>query len=252
MFQKKMADAFGSARAFFNTACGRMQESSQPAHNVSLENKLMQFCSHKQPLRIYADTCSLLCADGEALLTAAERVLPQHQAQLLIFQSVLTELENVGKKTPAQYQNSQRILTKLQMLERAGVVRVCIGRNASFSDPNFISEFVQDMLTSNVLLISQDNGLGTTAAQLRDFLRPCIQTEYQVFSYRLDHGVLEEVQGGREAGPAPKNAQRMPLPAVPPSPKQPRWENAPVGGFSYAPSIKRGDVRFYPNQKLFS
>ena len=151
MFQKKMADAFDSARTFFTTACGRMRGSGQPEGISSLENRLMQFCSRRQPLRIYADTCSLLCADGEALLTAAERVLPQYQAQLLIFQSVLAELESVGQKTPAQRQNCQRVLARLQSLERAGVVRVCIGRNAGFSDPNFISDFVQDMLTSNVL-----------------------------------------------------------------------------------------------------
>ena len=110
MFQKKMADAFDSARTFFTTACGRMHGSGQPEGISALENRLMQFCSRRQPLRIYADTCSLLCADGEALLTAAERVLPQYQAQLLIFQSVLAELESVGQKTPAQRQNCQRVL----------------------------------------------------------------------------------------------------------------------------------------------
>ena len=190
---------------------------------------------------------SLLCADGEAFLTAAERVLPQYQAQLLIFQSVLAELESVGQKTPAQRQNCQRVLARLQSLERAGVVRVCIGRSAGFSDPNFISDFVQDMLTSNVLLISQDNGLGTTAARLRDFLRPCIQTEYQIFSCRLNRGALEEVQDSGAAAQAPQKSpqpRRAPIPAAaPPDLKWPRRES----GFSCTPYSKCNDVHFYPN-----
>ena len=247
MFQKKMADAFDSARTFFTTACGRMHGSGQPEGISALENRLMQFCSRRPPLRIYADTCSLLCADGEAFLTAAERVLPQYQAQLLIFQSVLAELESVGQKTPAQQQNCQRVLARLQSLERAGVVRVCIGRSAGFSDPNFISDFVQDMLTSNVLLISQDNGLGTTAARLRDFLRPCIQTEYQIFSCRLNRGALEEVQDSGTAAQAPQKSpqpRRAPIPAAaPPDLKWPRRES----GFSCTPYPKCNDVHFYPN-----
>ena len=98
MFQKKMADAFDSARTFFTTACGRMHGSGQPEGISALENRLMQFCSRRQPLRIYADTCSLLCADGEALLTAAERVLPQYQAQLLIFSPFWQSWKAWGRK----------------------------------------------------------------------------------------------------------------------------------------------------------
>ena len=127
------------------------------------------------------------------------------------------------------------------------MVRVCIGRSAGFSDPNFISDFVQDMLTSNVLLISQDNGLGTTAARLRDFLRPCIQTEYQIFSCRLNRGALEEVQDSGAAAQAPQKSpqpRRAPIPAAaPPDLKWPRRES----GFSCTPYSKCNDVHFYPN-----
>lgn len=111
----------------------------------SLEKILMTTCCRNQPLEIYLDTCSLLCEDGENLLRAVEAMFPQLQMHLTIFSSVLTELENVEQKDLSQRAACERVRHHLKAMERNNMVRIVIGDNNHFSDPNFIAAFVHQM-----------------------------------------------------------------------------------------------------------
>lgn len=164
----------------------------------SLEKILMTTCCRNQPLEIYLDTCSLLCEDGENLLHAVETTLPQLQMHLTIFSSVFTELENVGQKDPSQRAACERVWRHLKAMEKNNMVRIVIGDNNHFSDPNFIAAFVHQMQLTNILFLSQDNDLCNTVSKLEQFLSPCIHTDYEITVYTLKNGTMLEYREAKQ------------------------------------------------------
>ncbi|MBQ8011671.1 MAG: hypothetical protein IJ265_08965 [Oscillospiraceae bacterium] len=182
MFRTPRLPMFDPMSANLGKIVGRITK--RPRAPDSLADTLRMELRH-EPLRIYADTCALLHDSGMELLEALEEVLPEYGQKLRLFASVLYELENVARKDPKLRPSCEAIREKLGELEEQGLVQVIMGADSHFSDVNFLAKFISEMQSSNLLLLTQDRALAETAAQLREFVSPCISANYTIQVKRL-------------------------------------------------------------------
>ncbi len=142
-----------------------------------LRDQLGKYCWMKSV--VFIDTCSLLHDGGLRLLEEVEAIFPRYGKKLYIFSSVLYEVKNVGSKNPDKRKACDQILQKLKELESKGIVKVLTSANKSFSDVNFISQFIQmASLTGehHLLLITQDDKLAKTINNLCDYYGDVVKT----------------------------------------------------------------------------
>ena len=166
----------------------RFYAPNQPSGNVrgKLRDQLNRLCA--EGWELFIDTCSLLTPRGLRLLETAEEVLPLYGTQLNIFSSVLAEIERVGKRNSDKRREARLILQKLKMLEQKGLVCVINAGSRSFSDVNFISEFILRSCERSgrpLLLVTQDKALAERIDGLGTYLGEVVRNKRRCEAMRL-------------------------------------------------------------------
>lgn len=193
MFPKKIKAAVGSGLSML------MGNSQRNQLNTGLANDLNGLCPYGNNVRIYADTCTLLHSYGMSLLDAVESVFPLNRQQLLVPASVLYELENVGIKDSSKYQACQEAIEKVVSMEANDTVRIILTNSPKFSDAGFISRFVSEVQSNDLVLLTQDRQLAQKAMQLTSFLDGCIQSIHEIRAFYLTaYGSLAQHEREKE------------------------------------------------------
>lgn len=175
------------------------QVDSNPYVNNELANNLNGLCPYGNNIRIYVDTCTLLHSYGMDLLDAVENVMPLNHQQILVPSSVLYELENVGNKDNSKFRACQEAIEKLVSMEANGSVKVVLTSSPRFSDAGFISRFVSELQTNDIVLLTQDRKLAEKVVQLTSFLDGCINSTHTIRAFYLTaYGSLAQYENEKE------------------------------------------------------
>lgn len=154
--------------------------------NPMLFRELYKLSKTNTLTRIYADTCTLLHDSGMELLDAAEKVFSSTPDQhLLILTSVLYELKNVARKDPTKTTRCKMIIDKLNRMYQNNSVEFITSSSPEFSDAGFISRFVTESQTYDVVLLTQDKSLANKVTHLPSFLDGCVNSAHSIRAFRL-------------------------------------------------------------------
>lgn len=159
---------------------------TSPAPRERLTEQLNSLCA--QGFQIFIDTCSLLEPGGIRLLEAVERVFPGYNKQLMIFRSVIAEVGRIGSKYSDKRRRAGLILKKIDQLEKKGIIHIIAQGHSSFSDVNFISDFI--LLSSGkskgpLLLITQDRALAEKITGISTYLGDVVRSSCRCEAMRL-------------------------------------------------------------------
>lgn len=181
MFQKKIKAAVGSGLSML------MGNGQRNQLNTGLANDLNGLCPYGNNVRIYADTCTLLHSYGMSLLDA---------------------VENVGIKDSSKYQVCKEAIEKVVSMEANDTVRIILTNSPKFSDAGFISRFVSEVQSNDLVLLTQDRQLAQKAMQLTSFLDGCIQSNHEIRAFYLTaYGSLVQHENKKENSYEPSKIQ---------------------------------------------
>lgn len=187
MFYKKKLPNFARlSTAITNRFLRGNNNAAVKAINPMLLKEFYKLSTAKTPTCIYADTCTLLHDSGLELLDAAEKVFSSTPDQhLLILTSVLYELQNVARKDPTKNTRCRMILDKLNRMHQNSSVKFIASSSPEFSDAGFISRFVTESQTHDVVLLTQDRSLANKVTHLPSFLDGCVNSAHSIRAFRL-------------------------------------------------------------------
>lgn len=187
MFYKKKLPHFSRfSTAITNRFLRGNHNAAVKAINPMLFREFYKLSSAKSLTHIYADTCTLLHNSGMELLDAAEKVFSSTPDQhLLILTSVLYELQNVARKDPTKNTRCRMILDKLNRMHQNNSVKFIESNSPEFSDAGFISHFVTESQTYDVVLLTQDRSLANKVTHLPSFLDGCVNSAHSIRAFRL-------------------------------------------------------------------
>lgn len=187
MFYKKKLHNFARlSTAITNCFLRSNNNAVVKATNPMLLREFYRLSTANALTRIYADTCTLLHDSGMELLDAAEKVFSSTPNQhLLILTSVLYELQNVARKDPTKKTRYKMILDKLNRMHQNSTVKFIASNSPEFSDAGFISRFVTESQTYDVVLLTQDRSLATKVTHLPSFLDGCVNSAHLIRAFRL-------------------------------------------------------------------
>lgn len=195
---------------FYRELC--FGESVRQTPRGELCKQLRELC--KTGVEVFVDTCSLLCESGLVLLETVEQVFPEYGKRLNIFSSVLAEVEKVGNKIAEKKRTSNLILNKLRRLAKKGIVKILDHGNKSFSDVNFLAEFIiissQKKENNKMLLITQDRALAEKTNNLSSYLGEVVKNKSRCEARRLtNNGRLERFTAVKKPHSNNKKAKKM-------------------------------------------
>lgn len=187
MFYGKQAHRFSRiADAFAECFQPGVRSAETKTPNPILMRELRLLSTSGPPALIYADTCTLLHKSGMELLEAADRVFSSGRDQhLLILTSVLYELRNVAKKDTSKFHRCAMILDKLNSMNMNDTVKFITSSSPNFSDAGFISRFVTESQTQDIVLLTQDRLLATKVTHLLSFLDGSVNSAHSIRALRL-------------------------------------------------------------------
>lgn len=187
MFYKKRLPNFARlSNAITNCFLRGNNNAVVKATNLMLLREFYRLSTASTLTRIYADTCTLLHDSGMELLDAAEKVFSSTPDQhLLILTSVLYELKNVARKDPTKTTRCKMIIDKLNRMYQNNSVEFITSSSPEFSDAGFISRFVTESQTYDVVLLTQDKSLANKVTHLPSFLDGCVNSAHSIRAFRL-------------------------------------------------------------------
>ncbi|WP_405750824.1 hypothetical protein [Anaerovibrio slackiae] len=114
--------------------------------------------------KIFIDTCSLLCSSTivRRFFEENESLLLAHQQAIHIPLRVVQEIEKhaENKKNPVLQMQAKNVYRLLVKFSKTGIIEICgDSLHDNFADNAFLVGFTALRVNSNLLLITQDNGL---------------------------------------------------------------------------------------------
>ena len=148
--------------------------------NSNEKNKYNLEVLFTKPVRIYIDTCSLLKPNSVEFVDEISVIAKRKNQRITLFKSVVRELEKVSKEKPYMNKKVTAILRKLYELKNNGLLEMIEGSEEVFSDPNFLEAVIRDIITMNIVIISNDSKLTHAAQRISKDILPAVHTKYRL------------------------------------------------------------------------
>lgn len=138
-----------------------------------------------RPVKIYIDTCSLLRPGSLSQLKQLSIAAERQQQRLIIFKSVIRELERVSQRESKLGERASPMFRSLHTLKSEVLLEVIEGSDRHFSDFNFLEAIVKDIRKMNVLIVSNDKALAASAKDIVDAMKPSIRINHTVTTIKF-------------------------------------------------------------------